>query len=157
MTMAPRVRVALVPSRILAAVLIMAHLVALAVVVVVTLPLWVKLLAGAAIAASCAGSICHTAFLRTARAIVELEAGEGGRVSYRGGNGIWCEARLLGSSFVTPWLTVLNLRPEGARLARHVIIMPDNVDADAFRRLRVLLRWSRPASRAPSEPSNSRG
>lgn len=50
-------------------------------------------------------------------------------------------AELLGSSFVAPYLTVLNLRPVGSILARHAVIVPDNVDAEAFRKLRVLLKW----------------
>ena len=152
MTAAPRVRIALGPSRILAAMLGVAHVTAFAVITIVTLPAWAKVLAGSIIAASCAWSICHAGLLRTAHAIIELVIGEGGRVSCRDRTGTWREARILGSSFVAPWLTVLNLRVEGLRLARHVVILPDNVDADTFRRLRVLLRWARTASGAPSEP-----
>ena len=54
---------------------------------------------------------------------------------------------LLGSSFVTPYLTVLELKPLGGKKllqrlrARSVVILPDGIDADEFRRLRVLLRW----------------
>jgi hypothetical protein len=49
---------------------------------------------------------------------------------------------------------VLNLRVPGEMLATHVLILPDNVETDAFRRLRVLLKWSRQApasSRLPEE------
>ena len=56
----------------------------------------------------------------------------------------WRDAEVLGSTFVTPWLTVLNLRSPEQRLARHVVILPDAVDRDAFRRLRVWLRWGQP-------------
>ena len=157
MTAAPRVRIALGPSRILAAVLSLAHALALAVILIVTMPVWAKLLVGSVIAASCIWSICHAALLRTAHAIIELVIGEGGRVSCRNRTGTWREAQTLGSSFVTPWLTVLNLRLEGSWLARHVVILPDSVDADAFRRVRVLLRWARTAPGAPSEPSSTRG
>ena len=38
-------------------------------------------------------------------------------------------------------LCVLNLRMAGSLLARHVVIVSDNVDAEEFRRQRVLLRW----------------
>jgi len=31
--------------------------------------------------------------------------------------------------------------PDGARFDRTILVAPDAVEADAFRRLRVLLRW----------------
>lgn len=55
--------------------------------------------------------------------------------------GDWHEADLLGTSFVAPYLAVLNLQPAGRRLARHLVILPDGVDAEDFRRLRVWLKW----------------
>jgi hypothetical protein len=63
-----------------------------------------------------------------------------GRVEASGGSGR-VAGRLVPGSFVAPWLTVVRWRPEGARFARTVLVPPDAVDADAFRRLRVLLRW----------------
>ena len=51
------------------------------------------------------------------------------------------EATLLGTSFVAPYLTVLNLKQVDRRLARHVVIVPDAVDGETFRKLRVLLKW----------------
>jgi toxin CptA len=44
-------------------------------------------------------------------------------------------------SFVAPWLTVVRWVPEGARFSRAITIVPDAVEAGAFRRLRILLRW----------------
>ena len=54
---------------------------------------------------------------------------------------------LLGSSFVEPYLTVLELKPleplkSWRRFSsRSVVILPDGIDAEGFRQLRVLLRW----------------
>jgi toxin CptA len=53
----------------------------------------------------------------------------------------WIPAEILGSSFVSPWLTVLNLKLPHRRLATHVVLLPDMLGADEFRRLRVWLRW----------------
>jgi toxin CptA len=64
-----------------------------------------------------------------------------GRVEASGEMGRGGVGRLAPGSFVAPWLTVVRWRPEGARFARTVLVAPDAVDADAFRRLRVLLRW----------------
>ncbi len=49
-------------------------------------------------------------------------------------------ARLLGSSYVNPWLIVLNFKPEAGRRMLPVVIMPDSVDSTTFRRLSVKLR-----------------
>jgi toxin CptA len=54
---------------------------------------------------------------------------------------------LLGSSFVAPYLAVLELKPLGVRRlwqrfrTRSVVILPDGIDVEEFRQLRVLLRW----------------
>jgi toxin CptA len=47
----------------------------------------------------------------------------------------------LGTTYVTPYLTVLNLRGHGERGARHVTLLPDSLHAEDFRKLRVWLRW----------------
>ena len=44
-------------------------------------------------------------------------------------------------SFVSPWLTIVRWRPQGARIDRTVLILPGMVDRDDFRTLRVALRW----------------
>ena len=45
-------------------------------------------------------------------------------------------------SVVTPMLTILNILPQGKRIVRSVVIFPDSMDAERFRELRVLLKWS---------------
>jgi toxin CptA len=80
--------------------------------------------------------------LRTdAHALIELDVLEDGLVSACTRAGVRCAYRVGGSSFVSPLLTVLNLRPEGGRWTRHILIAADSVDAESFRRLRVWLRW----------------
>ncbi|WP_171160876.1 protein YgfX [Usitatibacter palustris] len=43
-------------------------------------------------------------------------------------------------SFVAPWLTIIRWRPEGAWFDRTILVMPDMIEAEAFRHLRVMLR-----------------
>jgi toxin CptA len=50
------------------------------------------------------------------------------------------DVKLLGSSFVNPWLIVLNFKPETGGRLWPVVIMPDSVDSTTFRRLSVKLR-----------------
>ncbi len=47
--------------------------------------------------------------------------------------------KLLPDSLVTPYLAVLQIHTEGK--PRSVLVMPDSLDAQSFRRLRILLRW----------------
>ena len=49
--------------------------------------------------------------------------------------------RLRDGSFVAPWLAAVRWRPEGAWLDRSLLVAPDMLDAESFRRLRVLLRF----------------
>lgn len=53
----------------------------------------------------------------------------------------WREAEVLSSSLVLPYLTVLNLKLSNGRKPFHVVLLPDSVDAENFRRLRVWLKW----------------
>ncbi len=70
-----------------------------------------------------------------------LEISDDGALSFQTRRGEWCEGTLLGSRFVSPYLTILNIGIEGKFFARHVVIMPDTVHAEDFTRLRVRLRW----------------
>ena len=63
------------------------------------------------------------------------------RISFHTRRGEWRECELPGSSYVSPHLTILNLKLPGTRRIRHVVLVPDNVDAVDFRRLRKWLRW----------------
>jgi hypothetical protein len=49
-------------------------------------------------------------------------------------------------SYAGALVTMLVLRPEGARRSRALTLWPDMISADEFRRLRVLLRHGAPAS-----------
>jgi toxin CptA len=150
-----KLRIAIGPSHLLAAVLGIAHIAALVVTVVVVLPTWVKSLIAMALVTSGTWSILRLALQRGPSAIVELEVEAGGRISCRTRDGRWREGQVLSSSFVSPWLTVLNLRMAGSIGAKHLVILPDNVEKDAFRRIRVLLKWARPASEGPRLPEET--
>jgi hypothetical protein len=108
-----------------------------------------------------------------AAATVLLLAALPGRVEARGAAMVWCvgaaahafkrhrashvvrveglsivvdgiEGRIVAGSFVAPWLTIVRWRPGDARLTRTLPVLPDAIDAEAFRALRVILRWSPP-------------
>jgi hypothetical protein len=54
----------------------------------------------------------------------------------------WRAGRLRDGSFVAPWLTIIRWRPDGARLDRTVVILPDMIQPTAMRKIRVILRWA---------------
>lgn len=53
----------------------------------------------------------------------------------------WMISDILDTSFVTPWLTVLHLKLSQKRLPVYVVLLPDMLGPDEFRRLRVWLKW----------------
>jgi hypothetical protein len=59
---------------------------------------------------------------------------------------------VVAGSFVAPWLTALRWRPAGAWRDRGLLVLPDMLGADDFRRLRVLLRLAPPRASARHAP-----
>ena len=134
-------KISIKPSRRLALLLCVAHAAAAGASLLLDLPLWLKFLLLVLIGTSCAVYLYGTALLRSGGAVVNLEIKDDGALSFQTRRGEWREGTLRGSSFVSPYLTILNIRTEGRFFPRHVVIMPDCVDAEDFRRLRVRLRW----------------
>jgi toxin CptA len=122
---------------------------------------WVMLAAAAGLAAALAAEVpaiaraaiafgLAVAAIRAARrqawregpgAVRRLAADLAGRIEVEGADGRVVTGRLADDSFVAPWLTIVRWRPDGCRLARTVLVVPDAVDPAQFRRLRILLRW----------------
>lgn len=53
----------------------------------------------------------------------------------------WGEARLLPDTLVLPWCGILRYQRSVRRRPETCVILPDSLDADDFRRLRVWLRF----------------
>lgn len=154
MTAAPHtLRLALGPSRGLAAVLVCAHLAAVSVVWSAQLPLVWTLGFKLAVAASLAWTTWAAALRRAPRAVVVLELDADGAVRALLRSGTWIECQVAGSTFVSAPLTVLNLRSRSGIRTRAVVIPADSAPADELRALRVWLRWRmNPAATGPSGP-----
>ena len=131
----------------LALMLSLAHVSATALLWPLTLPLAVKLAATAALALSLAIYLRHHALRNSPGSITSLALADDMTCTLETRRGQRIACTLLGSSFVAPYLTVLELKPLETtrwwhRLHAHsVVILPDAVDSEEFRRLRVLLRW----------------
>lgn len=134
-------RIAVAPSVMLASVLSALHLAAAGLLWIMPLPVLGKVLLTGAVAFSLIYYMARDASLHASHSIVALEVRDGGSVLLQTRCGDWLEGELLGSSYVSPHLTIVNFRPNGHWSTRRVILLPDNVDSEDFRYLRTRLRW----------------
>ena len=135
------------PSRQMAAILAAIHAAAGATIVPLDVPLELKFALATAIAANLIHALRRYALLRSRAAPIALELSDASEADVQARGGAWRHARILGTSYVSPLLTVLNLKIDGCLLARHLVIAPDMVDTEDFRALRVMLRWKRASAR----------
>lgn len=117
------------------------HLAAAGVLWVVPIPVLGKVVMTFVIAVSLVFFMARDAALHAAHSIVALELREDGAIACQTRRGEWLDCDLLGSSYVSPHMTIVNLRPRGSWRMRRVILVPDNIDPRDFRRLRMWLRW----------------
>ena len=148
----PAQRISVRPSALIAVAVSIVHVAAAAVLWLVPIGVMGKAVFTFVIALSLVYFMARDAALHAARSIVALELGEQGEIACQTRDGAWLNCELLGSSYVSPGMTIVNLRPRGWSGDRRVILVPDNVDADDFRRLRAWLRW-RSAAVTPDTPA----
>jgi hypothetical protein len=58
-------------------------------------------------------------------------------------NGSWQRAQLQAGGFVADYLTIVAYRLQGQRFNRYIVLLPDMLETEAFRALRVRLRWKK--------------
>jgi toxin CptA len=114
---------------------------ALVALLVATLPPLVKAAATLALGAAALRTLRRDACREGPDAVRCLVVDLAGSVEIEHADGSRNRGKLLNGSFVAPWLVIVRWLPEGGRFSRTVVIAPDSVGADAYRRLRVLLRW----------------
>jgi toxin CptA len=146
-------RVAFAPSPSLATLLVIVHLIAGACVLAVLPAWWVAAILTGALCASLVWHLRRDALRLSSDAVIEITLREHGRCELLTRGGAVLEGTVAGSSFVSPWLTVVNVRLEGGRRLRSVVVMPDCAAAEERRRLRVWLRY-RAQPEMPDSPSS---
>ena len=142
--------ISVLPSVRLAVALCVAHLAAAGLLWLVPVPALAKGALTLAVAVSLVYFLARDATLHAANAIVALELKSGGGIAFQTRDGRWLDCELSGSSYVSSRLTIVNLLPRGNGRTRHAILVPDNVDARDFRRLRMWLRWKSGAGGEPA-------
>jgi toxin CptA len=86
--------------------------------------------------------------LRMGNSCVALRQEEGDEIVLVLRNGSHMMCRLCGDSLVTPYIVILNVARNEQHRGRSVVIMPDAIGAESFRRLRVMLKWGDVANQA---------
>ncbi|MGI9303590.1 MAG: protein YgfX [Gammaproteobacteria bacterium] len=130
-------------SLILAATLVASHVMALAVLLVLSLPLALHLALAALVLTSLALALRTHWWRRGGRVVVEVVWESGGEWFVVHASGKRMRARLGAGTFVNRWLTILDLRLDGGG-SRSVVLLPDTVNPDALRVLRARLQISTP-------------
>ena len=128
-------------SRTLAALLLCMHFFSLLLIWFIPFPLWLKLLISPVLFASAAFYLQRDALLTLQNSTLALQIHSDCQCEIQNRQGEWEDAVLLGTSFVAPYLTVLNFKMADKRMRKHIVIFPDTVDSEHFRQLRVLLKW----------------
>lgn len=130
------------PSRSLAAIFVLAHGAALAALIPLTFPAWAKVALAPVILFSLWHHLRRDALLSEpySCAALVLEKGEAILILRDGRSLAGMVSR---DSVVTPFLTLLNIKTGRWLLSRSVAILPDSMDAESFRRLRVWLKWGK--------------
>ena len=136
-----RLTIAVGPSRWLVVLLAGMHAFSSAMIWLAPLPHWLAVLLMPALLGSAWHTLRRDGFRALQHSLIALRIDEDCRCEFQNRTGEWHDAALLGSSFVSSYLTVLNLKPANGRLVKHLVVLPDAVSAEDFRRLRVWLKW----------------
>ena len=124
----------------LAAILSVMHGGALVWIFLFALPWWLTLMATVVIGISLLFQLRRYLFMQGDRLVTALTWDGGDLWQLQRSPGEEVGATLLGSSFVTPWLIVLNFKTESSRLMWPVVVMSDSIDKVSYRRLTSKLR-----------------
>jgi toxin CptA len=136
------VRIALAPSRgAVAAIAAMASA-TLALILLTPGAAAARILAATWVACAALHALHAVALHRGRRGVRVLHIDRDGGIELRDGTGAWRAGELRDGSFVAPWLAIVRWRAPGARFDASVVILPDMLPAEDFRRMRVRLRWS---------------
>lgn len=134
------------PSRLLGGVLAMAGTGTCAILILMPIDSTLKLIFGLMILLATGYHLLDKSLLRLPWSCTGLVLNTQGELTVSTRTDAEQKITVLPSSFIASYLTVLNYQVEGRYRRRSILLLSDNVDADAFRQLRVWLRWGRQTS-----------
>jgi toxin CptA len=118
-----------------------AYLIAAALFSMLELPLWGKAAMMLIMAVILALQSRRFAFLASPNSIVALEFDSENALNFQKRDGTRHACQVMATSFVSPYLTLLNLKSAETGARCHLVILPDSLEKEDFRRLRIWLRW----------------
>jgi len=145
MRLPPSVHVVLGPSRIVGAAIGVAALATLTIVFLLPVDPWQQALAMLAVLAWAAVTFWVVALRRSRYAITELRLAPDLVLVANMGDGRLVAGHVRSSTYVGAWVTTIVWRADGAYWSRAVLVVPDMLAAEDFRKLRVMLRYARNA------------
>jgi toxin CptA len=119
----------------------LAHCTAAGVFWPLALPVVVKIIMSLLLASSLYYYLRRYAWLTASNAITVLHLTGKNRCEIKSCTGKFTNTIIEASTFVAPYMTVLCLRIDRTYCYRTVVILPDSIDADSFRQLRIRLKW----------------
>ena len=126
------------PSLMAASVLVIVHVGAIGSVFILPVPVLLKLIIVVLVLASLWRTL-NQVLLKQRAAIRQFVWGADADWTLIAGDGQAIAAKLLPSSYVQPWMTVLNFDVGQRFRSYSVVLLPDAIDPEMFRRLRVRL------------------
>lgn len=129
------------PAPWLAFVLLLVHAAIVGLLLFMPLPPWVLTVLMGGVLVSAVHGVWRQALRQGPRAVTQLKFSNREQLEIGRRDGSWQSGRILGSSTAGTLLTVLNIRLERQSWPMHVVVTGDSLEGDAFRRLRVWLRW----------------
>jgi hypothetical protein len=116
--------------------------------IVCPLPLLAKIIACAAVVYAVRQAIMQHALLSIPSSIIQLYANHQGEWFARNRQGNAFKVRFHAESFVSAYLTVLICLREEKHKDETILLFQSRLDQDAYRRLRIILRWHKSISKA---------
>ena len=153
MRLPPILHVSVGPSRIAGAAISTMTLATLVVVLQFPLAPWQHAVICAIVLAWAWVAFERLAVRATPDAIVQLRLAPDLLIVVTRGDGRLVGGHVRSSTCVSAAMTSIVWRPDGARWSRAILVVPDMLPADEFRRLRVMLRYAR-SGRTQDAPVN---
>ena len=145
MRLPPSVHVVFGPSRIVGAGIGVAALATLAVMFLLPVQAWQQAIGVVVVLAWAAVAFRVVALRRSRFAITELRLAPDLVLVVHMGDGRLVAGHVRSATYVGAWVTTIVWRADGAYWSRAVLIVPDMLEAEDFRKLRVMLRYARSA------------
>jgi hypothetical protein len=139
----PSVHVVFKPSRIVGAGLGVLAVATIALTLAMPLEPWLQAVLVVGVVAWAANTLHVAALHRGRHAVTEIRVAPDLTLVACMGDGQLVAGYVRAATHVGAWITTIVWRPDRRRVSRTIIVLPDMLPADDFRRLRVMLRYAR--------------